>query len=81
MSLRDDVFGNKALNGYHSSKSNNKTKRKFHLNLHKRKFYVPEEDRWITLRVTSKTLRTINRKGISAVLREAREKGTLNKIL
>jgi len=79
MSLRDDIFGTKALNGYRSSKSNNKTKHRFKLNLQKRRFYIPEEDRWITLRVTSNTVRTINRKGIYAVLNEARKKGTLNK--
>ncbi len=78
MSLRDDIFGTKALNGYRSSKANNKTKHRFKLNLQKRRFYIPEEDRWITLRVTAKTVRTINRKGITAVLKEAREKGTLN---
>lgn len=79
MSLRDDIFGSKALNGYKSSKANNKTKRLFKLNLQKRRFYIPEEDRWITVRVTAKTVRTINRKGISAVLKEARKNGTLNK--
>ncbi|MDG5766986.1 50S ribosomal protein L28 [Balneolales bacterium ANBcel1] len=79
MSLRDDIFGSKAQNGYRSSKSNNKTKHRFKLNLQKRRFYIPEEDRWITLRVTAKTVRTINRKGVTAVLQEARKKGTLNK--
>lgn len=79
MSLRDDIFGTKALNGYRSSKSNNKTKHRFKLNIQKRKFYIPEEDRWITLRVTAKTVRTINRNGISSVLKAARKKGTLNK--
>ncbi len=79
MSLRDDIYGTKALNGYRSSKANNKTKHRFNINLQKRKFYIPEEDRWITLRVTAKTVRTINRKGISTVLKEARQKGTLNK--
>lgn len=79
MSLRDDIFGSKSLNGYRSSKSNNKTKHRYKLNLQKRRFYIPEEDRWITLRVTANTVRTINRKGIGAVLREARKKGTLNK--
>ena len=44
---------------------------KVHLNLQKRKFYLPEEDMWITLKVTAKTLRTINKKGISATLRDA----------
>ena len=79
MSSRDDITGKKPLNGYRSSKANNKTKRRFHLNLQKRRFYVPEEDRWVTLKVTAKTLRTINKKGISAVLKDARKKGTLVK--
>ena len=77
MSRRDDITGAKALNGYRSSKANNKTKHLFHTNLQKRRFYVPEEDRWISLKVTSKTLRTINKNGISAVLKKARKKGTL----
>jgi large subunit ribosomal protein L28 len=79
MSRRDDITGKGALNGYRSSKANNKTKHKFQLNLQKKRFYIPEEDRWITLKVSANTLRTINKKGISAVLREARKKGTLQK--
>jgi large subunit ribosomal protein L28 len=75
MARRDDITGKGALNGYRSSKSNNKTKHRFHLNLQKRRFYVPEDDRWITLKVSAKTLRTINKKGISAVLKDARSKG------
>ena len=67
------------MNGYRSSKANNKTKHRFQLNLQKRRFYLPEEDRWVTLRVTTKTIRTINKKGLSAVLAEARKKGTLLK--
>jgi large subunit ribosomal protein L28 len=79
MSRRDDITGRKAMNGYRSSKANNKTKHRFHLNLQKRRFYIPEEDRWVTLKVTAKTIRTINKKGILAVLKEAKEKGTLLK--
>lgn len=79
MARKDDITGKTALNGYRSSKSNNKTKHLFHLNLQKRRFYIPEEDRWVTLKVTAKTLRTINKKGISAVLKEAGQKGTLLK--
>lgn len=79
MSRRDDITGKKALNGYRSSKSNNKTKHRFHLNLQKRRFYIPEEDRWITLKVSAKTVRTINKKGITEVLKDARRKGTLLK--
>jgi len=79
MARRDDITGKRPLNGYRSSKSNNKTKHRFHLNLQKKKFYLPEEDRWVTLKVTAKTLRTINKKGISAVLKKARKNGTLVK--
>lgn len=79
MARKDDITGRTALNGYRSSKSNNKTKHKFELNLQKRRFYIPEEDRWVTLKVSAKTLRTINKKGITEVLKKARKKGTLLK--
>jgi large subunit ribosomal protein L28 len=79
MSRRDDITGKGPLNGYRSSKSNNKTKHKFQQNLQKKRFYIPEEDRWVKLKVSANTLRTINKKGISAVLREARKRGTLQK--
>lgn len=79
MARKDDITGREAMNGYRSSKANNKTKHKFHLNLQKRRFYLPEEDRWVTLKVSVKTIRTINKKGLSAVLKDARKKGTLLK--
>lgn len=79
MARKDDITGKGALNGYRSSKSNNKTKHKFQQNLQKKKFYIPEEDRYVTLKVSAKTLRTINKKGISAVLKKARQQGTLQK--
>lgn len=79
MARKDDITGKGAQNGYRSSKSNNKTKHKFQQNLQKKRFYVPEENKWVTLKVSAKTLRTINKKGISAVLKEARKKGTLLK--
>lgn len=79
MSRRDDITGRKAMNGFRSSKANNKTKHRFHLNLQKRRFYVPEEDRWVTLKVSTRTLRTINKKGLTEVLKDARRRGTLVK--
>jgi large subunit ribosomal protein L28 len=79
MARKDDITGRSPLNGYRSSKANNKTKHRFHLNLQKRRFYIPEEDRWVTLKVSAKTLRTINKKGIYAVLKDARKSGTLLK--
>lgn len=63
------------MSGNHVSHSNNKVKRRFNVNLQKKRFYVPEEDRWITLRVSAKTIKTINKNGISAVLAEARAQG------
>ena len=44
-------------------------------NLHKKRFYIPEQDTWITLKVSSTALRTINKNGINAVLRKARANG------
>lgn len=70
-----EVTGKRPISGNHVSKANNKVKRKFKPNLHKKRFYIPEEDRWITLKVSSAGLRTISKKGISAVLKEMKAKG------
>ncbi len=75
MSRVCELSGKKALTGNNVSFAQNKTKRRFHVNLIKKRFYIPEEDRWITLKISSSMLKTINKKGISAVLREARKKG------
>ena len=63
------------MSGNHVSHAHNKTRRRFEVNLQKKRFYIPEEKRWVTLRVSAKTLKTINKKGISAVLAQARKKG------
>ncbi len=75
MSKVCDVTGKRAKSGNNVSKANNKTKRKFFPNLHKKRFYIPEQDTWITLKVSSTALRTINKNGINAVLRKARANG------
>ncbi|HAF46566.1 MAG: 50S ribosomal protein L28 [Schleiferiaceae bacterium] len=75
MSRVCDLTGKKAMTGNHVSFSNKKNKRKFNANLFTKKFYIPEEDRWVTLKVAASTLKTINKKGISAVLKEAEAKG------
>jgi len=59
------------------SHSNIKTKRRFYPNLQTKRFFIPEENKWITLKVSTSALRTINKKGITACLKEAREKGFL----
>ena len=65
-----DITGKKAIVGHKVSHSNIKTKRKFYPNLQKKKFFVPEENRWIELKVSTSAIRTINKKGITAVLRD-----------
>ena len=75
MARKDQITGKGPMSGNHVSHANNKVKRRFNVNLQKKRFFVPEEDRWITLRVSAQTIKTINKKGISAVLKEARAKG------
>ena len=75
MSRVCQVTGKKPLVGYNVSHSNNKTKRRFLPNLRYKRFFVPEENGWVTLRVTCNGIRTINKRGISAVLKELRAEG------
>jgi len=71
------ITGKRPQVGNNVSHANNKTKRRFYPNLQTKRFFVPEENKWITLKVSTKAIKTINSKGISVVLKEAREKGTL----
>lgn len=71
------LTGKKVMSGNNVSHSLRRTKRKFYPNLITKKFYIPEEDSYITLKIATSTLRTINKKGISACLKEARAKGFL----
>ena len=75
MSKVCQLTGKKVKTGNNVSHSNIKTKRKFRPNLFTKRFYLPEEDKWITLKVSAQALRTINKNGITAVLKEARAKG------
>ena len=75
MSRVCEITGKRPRVGNNVSHANNKTKRKFYPNLQKKRFYIPEEDSWITLKVSASAIRTINKKGITAVLKEARKKG------
>lgn len=65
------------ISGNRVSHSNIKTRRKFYPNLQTKKFYVPEEDAWITLRVSAKGIKNINKKGIMACLLDAEANGLL----
>lgn len=77
MSRVCQITGKSVMVGNNVSHSNRKTKRKFFPNLLTKKFYIPEEDTTVTLRVSASALRTINKKGISVCIKEAREKGYL----
>ena len=63
--------------GNNVSHSNRKTKRKFFPNLITKKFFIPEDKSYITLKISTSALRTINKNGIAACLKEARLKGFL----
>lgn len=65
------------MSGHKVSHSNIKTKRKFYPNLHTKKFFIPEENIWVTLKVSAAGMRTINKKGIMACLEDSIEKGII----
>jgi large subunit ribosomal protein L28 len=69
------VTGKKPIVGNKVSHSNIKTKRRFLPNLQTKRFYFVEEDRWITLKVSSEAIRTINKNGLAAVVKEMKANG------
>jgi len=75
MSQICQITGKSVLNGRNVSHSKRRTKRKYYPNLFVKKFYIPEEDSWISLKVSAAGLRNINKKGITASLNEALDKG------
>ena len=76
MSKVCEISGKRVMFGNNVSRALNRTKRRFDANIIKKRFFIPEEGKWVMLTVSTATLKTINRKGISAVLKEARAKGT-----
>ena len=75
MSRVCELTGKKAMFGNNVSHAMNKTKRRFDANLIKKRFFIPEEDKWVTLKISTSALKTINKIGITAALKEARTKG------
>ena len=73
------ITGKRPQSGNKVSHANNKTKRRFYPNLQTKKFFIPEEGKWITLKLSTKAIKTISKKGISTVLKEARADGYLTK--
>ena len=66
------------MTGNNVSHSKRRTKRRFEPNLFVKKFYIPEEDRWVTLKVSCAGIRLINKIGISAALKKAIASGFYN---
>ena len=75
MSRVCDVTGKKPMFGNNVSHAHNKTRRRFNINLQKKKFWLPDEKRFITLTVSTKGLRIIDKRGIRRVVNELRAKG------
>jgi large subunit ribosomal protein L28 len=71
-----EITGKKTVIGNNVSHANNRTKRAFKPNLKKKKFYLEGEDRWITLKISTKALKTINKNGLLNVIKESKRKGT-----
>jgi len=74
MSKICDLTGKRPITGNNVPKSNQKTKRRFLPNLQKKKFYVPETDKWVTLKLSTSAMRTIDKKGIYQYLKEIEKK-------
>ena len=75
MSKVCQVTGKRPITGNNVSHAHNKTKRRFLPNLHRKRFWVESENRWVRLRISSSGMRTIDKKGIDAVLAEMRANG------
>ena len=78
MSKSCQLTGKHTMTGNNVSHSKRRTKRKFKVNLHKKKFYWPEQEMWIELTVSAHALRTINKIGLNAALKKAEAEGTLD---
>ena len=75
MSRVCQVTGKRPVAGNNVSHSNAKTKRRFLPNLQRHRFWVESENRWVRLRISTKGIRIIDKKGIDAVLTEMRSRG------
>lgn len=72
------VTGKAPMSGHNVSHANNKTKRRFLPNLHRRKFWLESEKRWVRLRLSSAGLRLIDKKGLEVVLADLRARGEVS---
>ena len=77
MSKVCQITGKKVMFGNNVSHSKRRTRRRFHPNIFTKRFFIPEEEKWITLNVTGAGLRIINRIGVYAAMKQAKVKGHL----
>jgi large subunit ribosomal protein L28 len=77
MSKVCQITGKRTIVGNKVSHSNRKTKRTFQPNLQTKRFFIEEEKRWVVLKVSTSAMRTINKIGITAAMKRAKEKGFL----
>ncbi len=70
------VTGKRPVSGNSISHSNIKTKRRFLPNLKKKKFFLAEEDKWVTIKTSTQAIRTINKNGLYAVVKKMRAEGS-----
>ena len=77
MSRICQITGKKVMVGNNVSHAKNRSKRKFYPNLQTKKFFIPETGETIILKVSANALRTIDKKGIAAVLAEAKSNGNV----
>jgi large subunit ribosomal protein L28 len=75
MSRVCQITGKVPVSGNSVSHSNIKTKRRFLPNLQTKRFFLAEEDKWITLKVSTEGLRTINKNGLFSVVKDLRARG------
>jgi large subunit ribosomal protein L28 len=75
MSRVCDVTGKKPMFGNNVSHAHNKSRRRFNINLQKKRFWLPDEKRFVTLTVSTKGLRIIDKRGIRRVVNDLRTKG------
>ncbi len=69
------VTGKRPMSGHRVSHANNKTKRRFFPNLHRKRYFLQEENRWITLSVSTHGMKIIDKKGLARVVADMRAAG------
>jgi len=75
MSKVCDLTGKRPISGHHVSHSNVKTKRRFMPNIHKKRYFIPETDQWVTLKLSTSAMRNINKLGIYEYLTRLQREG------